>query len=463
MLHRISRLLLTLFLGVLGLQAQSTLQGDWQGSLKLPAGSLHLVLHLKQDAQHQWVGTLDSPDQQAYGLRLKTVQVLSDSLYITAPEFGLSYSGKLDASGKLQGQFAQGNLRLPLLLQREDKGLSQGSATQGARPSYTTPAELTPFQNEELSIPVPSTDVILAGTLTLPKQGKKAYPTVVLISGSGPQDRDETLFGKHKPFLHLTQALCEAGYAVFRFDDRGTARSTGDFFASRISDFVTDVTAILDQLKKRPEVRKDKLFLLGHSEGAYVASKVASLHHEVAGVISLAGPGLSVDRVLLGQLSSLAQSAGVTSAKLSQLQRFNEQTYRWMKDASLPLDSVKKQVSLLYRTQSDLPNFGMTESQLLSQLTPYLRELLTLDIAGTWRGLTCPVIGVYGSKDLQVLPENAEALQKLLPKASVRVIPGLNHLFLPCQTGSPAEYASLAPGFSPEALRYLIQELGKLR
>lgn len=454
--HRAYLLALTLLLSILGLHAQSTLAGDWQGTLRLPAGSLRLVLHLHEQTSHQWTGTLDSPDQEAFGLPLDRVSVSGDSLQFSSSALGIDYRGSQIATDHLHGRFAQGPVSLPLDLKR-------ATSSPSTKPSYTVPEELQPFGNEELAIPVPGTDVVLAGSLTLPRTGMTSYPIVLLITGSGPQDRDETILGKHKPFLYLTRALCQAGYGVFRYDDRGTGLSTGVYATSHIQDFIADATAVVQRLGADPRLQVGKLFLLGHSEGAYIVAKVASQHHDIAGVISLAGPGLPTDQVLLAQLKALAESAGVSPEQLDRLQRFNEQTYSWMKDNSLPLDSVKRLVSQRYRTTSDLPTFGMTESQLLSQLTPYLRELLTLDIAGTWRGVTSPVIALYGTKDLQVLPANAQALQKLLPKARIHLLPGLNHLFLPCLSGSPAEYTTLAPGFSPEALRVLIQELDQLR
>lgn len=286
---------------------------------------------------------------------------------------------------------------------------------------------------------------------------------MVLITGSGPQDRDETLFGKHKPFRHLTHALCEAGYAVFRYDDRGVGGSTGNFFASGLSDFVSDATAVVRQLAKHPHINRNKLILLGHSEGAYIASQIARQTPSIAGIISLAGPALSTEQTLLSQLDAIARSAGTAEADLIKIRQLNQQIYTLMKDKSLPLDSVKARVSTLYRTHPEVKKFGLTERQLLSQLTPYLRELLTIDIEGTWRGVTAPVIGIYGGKDLQVLPEHAQALKKLLPKAEVQVIADVNHLFLPSATGSPAEYAGLQPGFSPEAIRVLLKALDKLR
>lgn len=456
MRHRLQLLLLTALVSIFGLQAQSSFVGDWQGTLRLPVGSLRLVLHLQQDSSQRWSATLDSPDQQAFGLPVSQVVIHGDSLHLSATTLGLSYAARQATPGLLKGLFRQGSLSLPLELR-------QGNSSPSTPAPYQTPKELEGFTNHELSIPVTGTDVTLAGTLTLPRGGKAPYPTLILITGSGPQDRDETLLGKHKPFLYLTQALCEAGYAVFRYDDRGTGRSTGNFANSHIADFVRDAFAVLDQVRQRPEVQPGKLFLLGHSEGAYVASKVATQHPELAGVISLAGAASSVEETLLTQLQDLARSVGTSPETQKKLRSFNQEVYALLKDPKLSLDSVKERVSSLYQARTDLPKFGLSREQLLSQLTPYLRELLQLDIEGTWRSVHVPVIGLYGGKDMQVSPKQAAALQRLLPQAAVATIPGINHLFLPAPTGSPLEYASLSPGFSPEALQYLLAQLNRLR
>lgn len=456
MRHRFFLLLFSCLLTGLGLYAQSSLAGDWQGTLRLPAGSLRLVLHLQESASHQWTGTLDSPDQQAFGLPLDRISVSGDSLQLAASSLGLSYTGRQVVAGQLHGRFVQGSVSLPLDLKRVTR-------SPASKPAYTVPQELQPFDHEELAIPVPGTDVVLAGSLTLPRRGMTSYPIVVLITGSGPQDRDETILGKHKPFLYLTRALCQAGYGVFRYDDRGTGLSTGVYTASHIRDFVADATAVTKRLQADPRLQPGRLYLLGHSEGAYIASKVASQLQGIAGVISLAGAARPVAETLLTQLDDLARSTGTPPAKRQQLRSFNQQVYALLQDGALPLDSVKARVSTLYRQRDDLPTFGLTESQLLDQLTPYLRELLQLDIEGAWRSVPCPVIGIYGAKDMQVAPEQAKALQKLRPQARVRVIPEVNHLFLRCSTGSPLEYPSLQPGFSTEALRFLTDQLGRLR
>lgn len=441
-----------LLLGGLMVQAQTSLRGDWQGTLRLPMGSLRLILHLNQDEQGKWQGALDSPDQGAYGLRVDEVQVEGDSLLLTSHLLQIRYLGLRDASGKILGTLTQGGAELPLTLERKRE------ATEPLRADTIT----SPYRQQELQIPIPGTKVTLSGTLSLPTTERPPHALVVLITGSGPQDRDETILG-HKPFRHIADTLLSAGYAVFCYDDRGVGKSTGVFMDSHLSDFVQDATAVVRRLHAEPSLRGTKIYLLGHSEGAYVAAQVARRESLVSGVISLAGPTFALDRVLLDQMDALLELSGASEDQRRKLGRVNAQVYALMKDRHLTLDEVKAKARKVLESHQEYLGNGQSIEAILGQLTPYLRELLSQDVSAVWRDLRVPVIGIYADLDKQVLPINARELQRLLPRARVQVFPGYNHLFLQTQSGSPLEYARLPQGFSPEALSYLRQELDRLR
>lgn len=445
-------LLLLLLLLPFVVSAQS-LRGDWSGKLSLPMGKLRIVIHLTEEAG-RWSASLDSPDQGAYALRADEVEVRGDSLFLRLNALHLRYTALRDGEDQLVGNFEQGGMSLPLSLRR----VAKAEDTKSAPTTYT---------EEELTIPVSGSSVVLSGSLALPKSGKAPYPTLILITGSGPQDRDETVFG-HKPFLDITRRLTEAGFAVFRYDDRGVGKSTGIFMASHVQDFVRDAEAVVKAMKEHKAVNPQRIFLLGHSEGSYIASKVVSQDRSLAGIVSLAGPVFGMDRILADQMDALSLLGGKSDEERATLRKGNLEVYGLMQDKRLSLDEVKAKAAkvverLLPVMTSDTTMYGTIRTQIMGQFTPYLRELLQLDIEGTWRSVRCPVIGLFGEMDKQVLPSNAAELLRLQPKAQVQVFPKLNHLFLPSSTGSPMEYPTLRGHFSADALDFLVRSLTALK
>ena len=447
------RFLLSLLLLLPFVVSAQSLRGDWSGKLSLPMGKLRIVIHLTEEAG-RWSATLDSPDQGAYALRADEVEVRGDSLFLRLNALHLRYTALRDGEDQLVGNFEQGGMSLPLSLRR----VAKAEDTKSAPTTYT---------EEELTIPVSGSSVVLSGSLALPKSGKAPYPTLILITGSGPQDRDETVFG-HKPFLDITRRLTEAGFAVFRYDDRGVGKSTGIFMASHVQDFVRDAEAVVKAMKEHKAVNAQRIFLLGHSEGSYIASKVASQDRSLAGIVSLAGPVFGMDRILADQMDALSLLGGKSDEERATLRKGNLEVYGLMQDKRLSLDEVKERASkvverLLPVMTSDTTMYATIRTQIMGQFTPYLRELLQLDIAGTWRAVKCPVIGLFGEMDKQVLPTNAAELLRLQPKAQVQVFPKLNHLFLPSSTGSPMEYPTLRGHFSADALDFLVRSLTALK
>ena len=447
------RFLLSLLLLLPFVVSAQSLRGDWSGKLSLPMGKLRIVIHLTEEAG-RWSATLDSPDQGAYALRADEVEVRGDSLFLRLNALHLRYTALRDGEDQLVGNFEQGGMSLPLSLRR----VAKAEDTKSAPTTYT---------EEELTIPVSGSSVVLSGSLALPKSGKAPYPTLILITGSGPQDRDETVFG-HKPFLDITRRLTEAGFAVFRYDDRGVGKSTGIFMASHVQDFVRDAEAVVKAMKEHKAVNPQRIFLLGHSEGSYIASKVVSQDRSLAGIVSLAGPVFGMDRILADQMDALSLLGGKSDEERATLRKGNLEVYGLMQDKRLSLDEVKAKAAkvverLLPVMTSDTTMYGTIRTQIMGQFTPYLRELLQLDIEGTWRSVRCPVIGLFGEMDKQVLPSNAAELLRLQPKAQVQVFPKLNHLFLPSSTGSPMEYPTLRGHFSADALDFLVRSLTALK
>jgi fermentation-respiration switch protein FrsA (DUF1100 family) len=312
-------------------------------------------------------------------------------------------------------------------------------------------------------------NINLAGTLSLPtKLG--VFPAVILISGSGAQNRDEELLG-HKPFLVLADYLTKNGIAVLRFDDRGTAMSKGDFITATTSDFATDVEAALQYLLTRKEIDHKKIGLIGHSEGGMIAPMVANKSKNVSFIILLAGTGIPGDELLLLQQELIGRASGISDEDLQKSKIINTEAFELVKKATNS-DQVKKDITELIKksiksdTEAKIPD-GISESEFISmqvnQITnPWMQFFIKYNPASTLEKVKCPVLALNGDKDLQVPSKvNLEAINKALAKGgnkkvTSKELPNLNHLFQECKTGSPQEYSEIEQTFSPLALTEIL-------
>ncbi len=292
----------------------------------------------------------------------------------------------------------------------------------------------------------------LAGTLTIPS-GKGPFPAVVLITGSGPQDRDESLMG-HKPFLVLSDYLTRKGIAVLRVDDRGVAKSTGDFATATTADFATDTEAGIAYLQTRPEVDAKKIGLIGHSEGGVIAPMIAARNHDVAFIVMLAGSGVPGDQIIVAQTELIIEASGQSheeAMKAGAKQRERLDLIKQNSDQA----SLEKQLREKLAGEVSEANIGVAIRQLSS---PWLRYFINYDPAIALGKVTCPVLALNGGKDLQVPPsQNLPAIKKALQAAGNKdyetdELPGLNHLFQTAKTGSPSEYAQIEETMSPVVL-----------
>jgi pimeloyl-ACP methyl ester carboxylesterase len=275
----------------------------------------------------------------------------------------------------------------------------------------------------------------------------------VLITGSGPQDRDETLLG-HKPFLVLSDYLTRKGIAVLRADDRGTGKSTGDFAAATTADFATDTEAGVAYLKTRAEVNPHKIGLIGHSEGGVIAPMIAARDHGIAFIVTMAGPGVPGDQILVAQVRAIDLASGKTPEEAEKDATQEREVLELLKtdkdDATLEKDVRAK-------LGGDVPDakVGLSIKQLNS---PWFRYFVNYDPAIALRKVQCPVLAIIGEKDVQVparqnLPAIREALEEGGNKHfDVEEVPGLNHLFQTAKTGGPMEYAQIEETISPVAL-----------
>lgn len=428
--------------------------GDWHGKLEISGMPLRITFHVsKTDAG--LASTMDSPDQKAFDIPMTSTTVENGQLIITSKEMGATYKAAL-TNNELQGIFAQGGTNFPLNMTRNEL-----EKTELKRPQE--PKEPFNYEVTEVSFSNDADKVTLSGTLTTPK-GKGKFPVAILISGSGPQNRNEELLG-HKPFLVIADYLTKNGISVLRYDDRGTAKSTGNFDTATSEDFAKDAEAAIAFLKTQKKIDKSKIGLIGHSEGGLIAPMVASkTENGVAFVIMLAGPGISGSEILILQQELIARAEGESEKSIKETKIWSEDAFAFMKnnmnspnfdDRFLThiqdlntriLDTLPPGVTLeeLSKTQYDALN------------NPWMKFFLLFDPKEALQKTTCPILALNGEKDLQVpFKENLEAIKKYTSNnknAKVVALPNLNHLFQHTETGAPNEYAKIEETFSPEVL-----------
>ncbi len=329
------------------------------------------------------------------------------------------------------------------------------------------PSKPYSYYTEEITFKNNDSQITLAGTLTLPSKAGN-YPAVILISGSGAQNRDEEISG-HKPFLIIADHLTKHGIAVLRYDDRGVGESTGNFKKATTADFASDVASAIEFLKTRKEIDKEKIGLIGHSEGGLIAPMVASNSKDVSFIVLLAGPGIEIRKVLLMQQELIPKANGVSEYEIKKyILPVHEEAYRMISMSSdrrtLKTDLARLIEQAYDNSPADLMPSEMSREEVVStQLdkwsSEWFRNFLKYDPALLLEKVTCPVLALNGEKDLVVTPkENLSGIINALKKGgnssvTVKELPNLNHLFQNCETGSPAEYARIEETFSPDALK----------
>ena len=378
------------------------ISGSWMGTLELGMAKLRLVVHVAQDGSC----SLDSPDQGANGIPASIVSRTEDSLEIKVPSIGAVYSGVLK-EGILRGTFAQNGMRFPLDLK---PGVVVAKRPQTPRPPF-------PYSTEEVSFTNEQAHATLAGTLTVPD---KATCVMLMVTGSGQQNRDEELSG-HRPFAVIADHLARRGIATLRYDDRATGKSIGgNLKIATTRDFADDAAAGIAWLRATGRFRK--VGIIGHSEGGLIAFMLGA-KNKLDFIVSLAGPAVRGDAVLLEQHKAILGDAA------------KDLTIKQVRDSPAASKNAWYRFFMDYDPQSDI------------------------------RNVTCPMLILNGEKDCQVVAsQNIAAFRRNLPSHSMNVVkcyPNLNHLFQHCQTGLPAEYGQIEETFSEEVLDDIVDWLLK--
>jgi pimeloyl-ACP methyl ester carboxylesterase len=420
------------------------LDGDWAGALPTATGGkLRLVLHIGTGTNGT-VALIDSPDQMAFGMPLSGLERTGQAVRFQQKTITATYAGTLSADGKtLSGIFTQAGESAPL-------NFSWGATTRAAAKRPQTPVKPYPYREEEVAFDS-APGVRLAGSLTLPA-GKGPFPVAVMITGSGAQDRDETLFD-HKLFLVIADRLTRDGVAVLRTDDRGTAKSTGEFAKATSEDFAGDARAAVAYLRARPDIDPRRVGLIGHSEGGMIGPMVAALDPKIAFVVMLAGPGAPVHELMVGQRAAVARAMGAAPAAVAQNEALMSRVEAALAGVKDPEAATAVATKVL--TEGGLPPTAV-KAQAAMLSSPWFRWFIAYDPAPTLAKLRMPVLALDGDKDTQVvssqnLPPIRAAL-KANPDATVMELPGLNHLFQTATTGGPGEYAQIEETISPAAL-----------
>jgi pimeloyl-ACP methyl ester carboxylesterase len=435
-------------------QAQE-FEGSWTGGIQ----GMPLVFDIF-NTDGNYTAKMQSPSQSKSFLPMDTATVEGSKIILVLQVYKITYEGVL-IDRKIKGTFTQGDFSGEMNL--EKKAYEEGTPNRPQEPKAPFP-----YKAEEVSFINPKANSIqLAGTLTIPNDVKRP-PVVILISGSGPQDRNEELFD-HKPFLVLADYLTRNGIAVLRCDDRGVAASEGTQKGATSADFATDVAAAIAYLKTRKDINKKQIGLLGHSEGGLIAPIViANNQKDVAFFVSLAGPGLRGDQVLLLQMRKGAELSGAPENELDFETNLMDQLFKKIlasNDSSN--EDLQKELQLMMiaaATKAPAALQPKYSQPFITAMTKefsnnWMRFFLTYDPAIHLQKVTCPVLAINGSLDYQVMPDvNLSGMESAFLKAknkdvTLKKLPGLNHLFQNAKTGSAEEYGQIEETFDPVTLQ----------
>ncbi|MGQ9677304.1 MAG: alpha/beta hydrolase family protein [Chloroflexota bacterium] len=442
-------------------RAPASLDGEWEGSIKVAGQEIGIVVRF-QSGGGGLKGWLDVPAQSAKDNVLNNVKAEGTSIHFEAfggPRNAL-FDGELGSDGAISGKFQQASY--------------EGTFTLKLKaPAQPTPTAVVPYKQEEVTFK--NGDVTLGGTLSVPHVGGP-FPAVVLISGSGQQNRDEEVFG-FKPFALIADHFTRNSIAVLRYDDRGIGASTGDTANATSADLAGDVLAAVELLKSRADINPKQIGLLGHSEGGMIAPMVANSSSDVAFIILLAGPGVRGDLLLERQNVDVLKASGASQAEIDANAALQKRAIEVMRTGSGQAEleaelrtQIRKHIEAMPEDQRkalgdiDRAVEDGVRNQMEALLSPWLKFFVTYDPAPALEKVQVPVLAIFGGKDMQVAAEpNEQAMRAALERgqnarATFKTYPNANHLFQPANTGSPNEYATLkefVPGFLDDTVEWI--------
>lgn len=415
------------------------IEGKWYGSANVGVMNLRIVFNIEKKGE-TFSGTMQSPDQSDIHLPISALKYEGNKLTIVISNIDFVYDGELK-DGKIQGSFTQMGKSFPLELSRQ--------AIVRARPQevVSEPA----YQSEEVSIINLKSEIKLAGTLTIPQQSGSC-PAVILVSGSGPQNRDEELLG-HKPFLVIANYLTQRGIAVLRYDDRGVGESQGDYASAGMDEFYSDAYAAVQYLKHRPDIDKTRIGVIGHSEGGSIALMLAA-RKEVAFAVTLAAPGVDGSTLMDMQREAIFRASDAPEEFITEYNKLMGEAQK-LALRNDNIDKLREKITALF---SGTSLQGETEKTVQQLSSAEIKSILAYDPRKDLQKIKCPVLALNGSNDLQVPAKaNLQAISTGIAsngnqQVTTKEYPDLNHLFQTSSTGLPLEYGQIEETFNQKVL-----------
>jgi len=439
------------------------IRGSWNGVLKGQGSQIRLVFNISH-TDGDFTSTMDSPDQGAKNIPTSATIVDGKKVIIALDNMQIKYEGVVSDDGStINGTFNQGPLSLPLNLTKEKQEIKIKSRPQDPG--------IMDYKQEAVQFENKIDGIELSGTLTLPKDGK-FKKAVVLISGSGPQNRNEEIsVFNHRPFLVLSDYLTNNGIAVLRYDDRGVGESKGNFGTATSADFADDAEAAFNYLKSRADMRKVKIGFIGHSEGGMIAPMIASRNKQVDFIGLLAGPGIPIDELMLLQSKAVSTSGGASEETIAKNLEISSAIFDYLKETELKDEPLKEALSEFINEQLDkestefLSTLGDREvfisSQVRSLTTPWFSYFIKFNPTDYLSKTDCPVLAINGSLDVQVLAkENLNGIRSALAQKGdknivIKEIPGQNHIFQTAKTGAVSEYKAIEETFNINTMKLI--------
>ena len=441
------------------------IEGIWQGTLRSTGIELRIIFTISRSLDDTLTATYDVPEQDAMGVPVDTIALDNKNVRLEIVPIDGVFEGKLSEDGqKIDGNWMQSGVTLPLVLERIHRKL------EIKRPQE--PKEPLPYRTEEVAFKNTDAGITLAGTLSFPSS-EGSFPAVLLLSGSGAQDRDETVFG-HRPFFVLADYLTRRGIAVLRVDDRGVGGSTGDFDRAKAEDYASDALAGVTYLKNRKEINHEWIGLIGHSEGGMIASMVAVRSPDIAFIVLMASPGLAIREMEFSEQARTLKAKDASDSLIAKNRALQESLFAVIDqetDSNVVQDEFTSIITPFFKGLSEEEKriTGISEKNLKTFIhdqfrrlnSPWFRYYLNYDPGTVLMKITCPVLAVNGEKDMQVPPgENLEAIKRALKGGgnkhfTVKELPHLNHLFQTAETGNISEYGKIEETLSPSALQII--------
>ncbi len=432
---------------------QNKPSGFWVGKVDLPTAKFTTVFTFIENDSGQLILTLDIPEQGAKGLESKILRQTSDSLIFSTPLIHRTFYGVFINDSTLKGDWTKNRISIPLTLHKT-REVPELQRPQTPRPPFPYLARDVEYKNEESGLK-------LAGTLTIPQDADNC-PAAVMITGSGAQDRDESIF-EHKMFWVIADYFARNGIAVLRVDDRGVGGSKGNLTSATSEDFAGDALAGIKFLRSVKEIDAGKIGLIGHSEGGLIAPISAVKSNNVAFIVMMAGPGTVGEQILYEQNDLSLKAAGMNESVIKQNRMAQRAIFDIIKNEPDSAEANKKlQFTLsggMYPALNEEMKKGV-DAKIAGINSNWFRYFLSYDPQPTLRKVKCPVLALNGVKDVQVPVSNLEHIKKALVEggnrnAETMAFENLNHLFQHCTTGAVAEYAQIEETISPEVLELM--------